>query len=129
MNSGALHANNVPEGGDANKGNAANVDYDEISEQNACFYEKDMGDEPEMMTEEEKNKKHGQLLFWTQGVGSTKQVGGIDVYVKHEHCEESLKELFKYLKFDSQREPYVRQTLGKWNFLSKDLLPLLIFHH
>ena len=80
------------------------------------------------MTEEEKNKKENELLFWVQGVGNIKQVGGIDVYVKHEHCEESLKELQKYIKFDRQREPFVRQTLGRWNFLQKDLLPLLIFH-
>ena len=45
-------------------------------------------------------KKEAELLFWVQGVGSIKQVGGIDVFVKHEHCEESLKELFKYIKFD-----------------------------
>ena len=66
------------------------------------------GDEPERMTEEDKRKKEGELLFWVQGVGSFKQVGGLDVYVKHEHCEESLKELFKYVKVDSQREPFVR---------------------
>ena len=59
------------------------------------------GDEPERMTEEDKRKKEGELLFWVQGVGSIKQVGGLDVYVKHEHCEESLKELFKYVKVDS----------------------------
>ena len=53
------------------------------------------------MTEEDKRKKEGELLFWVQGVGSIKQVGGLDVYVKHEHCEESLKELFKYVKVDS----------------------------
>ena len=81
------------------------------------------------MNEEDKAKKESELLFWVQGVGSIKQVGGLDVYVKHEHSEESLKELFKYLKFDSQREPFVRVTLGQWNFLQKDLLPLLIFHH
>ena len=81
------------------------------------------------MTEEDKRKKEGELLFWVQGVGSIKQVGGLDVYVKHEHCEESLKELFKYVKVDSQREPFVRQTLGEWAFLQKDLLPLLVFHH
>lgn len=51
------------------------------------------------------------------------------MYVKHDHCEESLKELFKYLKFDSSREPFVRHTLGRWGFLNKNLLPLLIFHH
>jgi hypothetical protein len=70
-----------------------------------------------MMSEVEKSKKESELLFWVQGVGSIKQVGGLDVYVKHEHCEESLKELFKYLKFDSPKEPFVRTKLGSWNFL------------
>lgn len=69
------------------------------------------------MSDEEKRKKENELLFWVQGVGSIKQVGGLDVYVKSEHCEESLKELFKYLKFDNQTEPFVRTTLGQWNFL------------
>jgi len=82
--------------------NARMVDYDEISEQNH-FVDRDAlpNDEPERMTDQEKQKKEAELLFWVQGVGSIKQVGGIDVFVKHEHCEESLKELFKYIKFDS----------------------------
>ena len=76
------------------------MDYDAISE--GAFQDVDVGgDEPERMTEEDKRKKEGELLFWVQGVGSIKQVGGLDVYVKHEHCEESLKELFKYVKVDS----------------------------
>ena len=75
-------------------------DYDDISDPGA-FPEGDvMADEPECMTEEDKSKKEAELLFWVQGVGSIKQVGGLDVYVKHEHCEESLKELFKQIKFD-----------------------------
>lgn len=84
-------------------GNQRMVDYDEISEQNAFVDRDAMGgaDEVERMTEQEKQKKEAELLFWVQGVGSIKQVGGIDVFVKHEHCEESLKELFKYIKFDN----------------------------
>ena len=74
-------------------------------------------DEPEGMTEEDKSKKESELLYYVQGVGSIKQVGGLDIYVKSEFCEESLKELFKQIKFDRQREPFVRQTLGRWNFL------------
>jgi len=108
------------------------VDYDEISEQNlgdgdALFAIK--LDDDDRMKDHEKSKKEAELLFWVQGVGSIKQVGGLDVYAKHEHCEESLKELFKYMKFDRQKEPFVKETLGKWAFLSKYLLPLLIFHH
>lgn len=73
------------------------MDYDDISEQNNMVYQ---DDQPQQMSAEEKRKKENELLFWVQGVGSIKQVGGLDVYVKSEHCEESLKELFKYLKFD-----------------------------
>ena len=107
------------------------MDYDDISDQGAFPDGGDAGvDELEGgLSEAEQAKKEAELLFWVQGVGSIKQVGGLDVYVKHQHSEESLKELFKYLKFDSQKYPFVRTTLGQWNFLQKDLLPLLIFHH
>ena len=57
------------------------------------------------------------MLFWVQGVGKIKKIEGYDVYVKHEHCEESLKEIFKSLKYDSVRFPYKRSLLGQWNFL------------
>lgn len=41
------------------------VDYDEISEQNA-FTDRDVlgADEPERMTQVEKEKKEAELLFW-----------------------------------------------------------------
>ncbi len=59
-------------------------------------------------------------------MGSIKSVGGIDVYVKNDHCEESVKELIKLLKFDDSLQ--TKLILGTWEFLQKDLLPLLIFH-
>ena len=94
------------------------MDYDDISDQGAFPDGGAVGDEElEGLSEAEKAKKEAELLFWVQGVGSIKQVGGLDVYVKHQHSEESLKELFKYLKFDSQKHPFVRTTLGQWNFL------------
>ena len=80
--------------------------YDEISDHGGAINDFDaavdgaMDDVVERMTDEEKSKKENELLFWVQGVGSIKQMGGLDVYVKHEHCEESLRELQKYLKFD-----------------------------
>ena len=79
--------------------------YDEISDHGGvgdfdAAVDGAMDDVVERMTEEEKSKKENELLFWVQGVGSIKQMGGLDVYVKHEHCEESLRELQKYLKFD-----------------------------
>ena len=73
------------------------VDYDAISDNEVGNFADDGNPEDQVkrMTEEEKSRMENELLFWVQGVGSIKQVGGLDVYVKHEHCEESLKELFK----------------------------------
>jgi hypothetical protein len=48
--------------------------------------------------------------------------------VKDENCESSLKELIKEIKYNSARMPITRHVLGKWSFLQRDLLPLLIFH-
>lgn len=63
-----------------------------------------------------------------QGVGNIKEVGGFDVYVKNEHCEESIKDLIKTIKHENPRLAVVKETLGKWNFLQQHLMPILIFH-
>lgn len=63
-----------------------------------------------------------------QGVGSYKDINGFQMYVKHEHCLESLKDIYKHLKADSQSYPFIRLTLGNWNFFEKDLVPLFMFH-
>ena len=48
--------------------------------------------------------------------------------MKHEHCLESLKDIYKHLKVDGTSHPFIRLTLGNWNFFEKDLVPLVIFH-
>jgi hypothetical protein len=48
--------------------------------------------------------------------------------VKDENCESSLKELIREIKYDGAKAPTTRHVLGKWSFLQRDLLPLLIFH-
>ena len=68
------------------------------------------------------------ILFIIQGVGSVKNVQSLDVYVKDEHCESSLKDLIRQIKLDNPKWPIAKQILGKWSFLQRDLLPLLIFH-
>ena len=68
------------------------------------------------------------ILFIIQGVGSVKNVQSLDVYVKDENCESSLKDLIRQMKLDSPKQPIAKQILGKWSFLQRDLLPLLIFH-
>ncbi len=52
----------------------------------------------------------------------------MQVYVKHEHCLESLKDIYKHLKNDGSVYPFIRLTLGNWNFFEKDLIPLVKFH-
>lgn len=50
--------------------------------------------------QKELNRKSNDLLFCVQGVGSYKDINGYQVYVKHEHCLESLKDIYKHLKVD-----------------------------
>jgi hypothetical protein len=80
------------------------------------------------MDEDERKTIEQELLFLTQGVGSIKSVQGHDIYVKHAQCEYSLKDIYKQLKTESEKFPIVKLTLGDWQFLQKDLIPLLIFH-
>ena len=65
----------------------------------------------------ERELVENDLLFTVQGVGSVKNVAKVDVYVKHESCESSLKDLIRQLKNESSVRPLVKQTLGKWSFL------------
>ena len=95
-----------------------------------AYDEGDEGNESDKELEpEEKQKLEAEILFWINGVGGIKQVGEADVYVKHDHCEESLRELFKMLRFDSKKNPHVTNKIGEWRFVQKHLLPLLVFHH
>lgn len=61
-------------------------------------------------------------------MGQIKKVNGYDVYVKSEHCEDSLKDIINHLKTDANDHPNVRFILGEWRFLEEDLINLLIFH-
>ena len=69
------------------------------------------------LSEHDRRRLENEILFCTQGVGNIKNVGGFDVYVKNEHCEESIRDLIKNIKNDNPRIPAVKQTLGNWNFL------------
>ena len=84
------------------------------------------------MTAEEKRKAENELLFWVQGIGAIKKIGkgddGATAYVKADGCEDCIREIIKLLKFESSSQPFYKQTLGKWNTLKNDLLPLFMFH-
>jgi hypothetical protein len=88
-------------------------------------------DEPEFAEVEHlemNNQLEREIFFQTKGVGSVKSIGGVDVYVKSEHCESSLKQLIKHLRTDSPKFPIIKEILGKWSFIQTDLLQLLVFH-
>ena len=42
--------------------------------------------------------------------------------------ENASPDIHKRLKSESDKFPLVKITLGEWEFLKKDLIPLLIFH-
>ena len=86
------------------------------------------GLDEDIMDQRELDRKFNDLLFCVQGVGSYKEINGMQVYVKHEHCLESLKDIYKHLKNDGSAYPFIRLTLGNWNFFEKDLIPLVKFH-
>lgn len=96
--------------------------YDENLDQNKEEQEE------EKMDQREEQRLFQELLFCVQGVGSEKLINGFNVYYKHEHCEESLKDLLQNLRRDGQTYPYVKLTLGGWEFLQKHLVHLLVFH-
>lgn len=80
------------------------------------------------MDKDEEQRLFADLLFAVQGVGTIKNVNGYDVYVKHEHSEDSLKFILQSLRSDGQAYPLVRLYLGQWGLVKKDLLHLLVFH-
>lgn len=86
------------------------------------------GEEEDALDDETKARIEQELLFLAQGVGSIKNINNFDVYVKHPQCEYSLKDIHRKLKCESEKYPIVKLTLGQWEFVQKDLIPLLIYH-
>jgi hypothetical protein len=70
-----------------------------------------------MLRDEDEAKLFSELIFCVQGVGSIKKINDYDVYVKSEHCIESLKDIHKHIKGDGGSYPFVLLTLGEWKFL------------
>ena len=66
------------------------------------------------------------LLFAVQGLGGVKKFNELEIYIKNNHCEESLKELIRILKKDDPDHPFARIELSKWNILVSDLIPLIL---
>jgi hypothetical protein len=83
---------------------------------------------PVRMDDDEYKRFHNHLLALVQMTGTTQTVNGYDMYVKDEHCDDQLKDIFKILKTDGNQLPYARLAIGEWNFVKNDLLPILVFH-
>lgn len=66
------------------------------------------------------------LLFSVQGLGGIKEINNLEIYIKNNHCEDSLKELIRILKRDDPDHPFARIELSKWNILVSDLIPLIL---
>lgn len=64
------------------------------------------------MDEDEEKKLFAELLFCVQGVGSIKNINDFDVYLKHDHCEDSLKDILSSIRKDGSKYPIVKLMLG-----------------
>jgi len=49
-----------------------------------------------------------------------------EIFIKGEHCEDSLKDLNKFCKKDDPEVPLTKNELGKWNVLQNQLIPILV---
>lgn len=79
--------------------------------------------------DEDVEKFKNELLFFVQGLGSTKKHNDLEIYLKGSHCEDSLKDIIKCCRKDFDDVPSTRIELGKWEVLQKDLLQLLVSQH
>ena len=75
---------------------------------------------------ENDEKFQNELLFAVQGLGGVKKFNTLEIYIKSQDCEESLKELVRILKRDDPDHPFARLELSKWNILVSDLIPLIL---
>lgn len=75
------------------------------------------------------DKFKNELLFYVQGLGSTKKHNELEFYMKGPHCEDSLKDIIRMCKRDDDDFPGTKIELGKWEVLQKDLLQLLVSQH
>jgi hypothetical protein len=74
----------------------------------------------------EDDRFKNELLFCVQGLGSIKQHGQIEFYMKGPHCEDSLKDLIRLCKRDDDDNPVCKYELGKWGVFQNDLVQLLV---
>ncbi len=78
--------------------------------------------------EEERDLKN-KVIFSVQGLGGIRTIKRQDkilqAYIKGPHCEESVKDLVKFIRQDSPFNPKTRLILADMNIIESDLLKLL----
>ena len=67
-----------------------------------------------------------QILFNVQELGAVKIYHNNEIFLKGEHCEDSLKDLNKAVRKDGLDDPITKLQLGEWNVLNDQLIPILI---
>ena len=85
-----------------------------------------LDDANDMFTDQDIQKYASEVLFWVQGIGKSKRIQDIDVFVKGDKWEENLKDVNRFLRNDEPKNPIIRRMLEDWNFMEDCLLPLLI---
>lgn len=71
-----------------------------------------------------------KIIFSMQGLGGVRTIKRndrlLEAYIKGQHCEESVKDLVKFIRYDSPSNPKARFILADYNIIETDLLELLI---
>ena len=78
------------------------------------------------MNRQDKQKFTNDILFCVQELGSVKLYHNNEIFMKGQHCEDSLKDLNKFCKNDDADKPITKLELGKWNVLTNQLIPILV---
>lgn len=65
-----------------------------------------------------------------QGLGGVRTIKRqdriLEAYIKGQHCEESVKDLVKFIRKDVPNNPKSKMILADYNIVESDLLELLI---
>jgi hypothetical protein len=73
-----------------------------------------------------------KIIFSIQGLGGVRTIKHrdriLEAYIKGPHCEESVKDLVKFIRQDVPSNPRSRLILSNYNIVESDLLQLLVLH-
>lgn len=80
----------------------------------------------------EERDLRSKVLFAMQGLGGIRNIKKdgkqIEAYIKGDYCEESIKDLVKYMRKDSAENPKVCLILSQFNIIESDLIKILVLH-